>query len=380
MLLTSVSIGFCMVVFYYPGIQLPKAQDFQIFNSNHPFERFDLKFKNEFWFLRYDKSSAPAAAASDPQQTQALIQSNFVLPIRVVFGLLPADNGDYLNPFERGRLQFDRRFNITSAKAQIWLLDFCRELRVQPFYRPTMGPMLTNCFIETFKSWMDSRKCSEEVGNEIVDKYPCCEMSKFPYEPHVFDHCLVEVIERLHKTPNYMFNMNRAGPRFNSSANGVVKAIVVEYDSIFDVFNNSYSDMKKHWTVMNNWIEGKLEMAPEEIRNGWFITTNMEFFALQQSLSTSVLKSLLISVAFAFVTLIATTWNIRLSLLSTITISFVIFNTIGTLILLGWKLNIIESITVSLTIGLAIDATLHYTIAYKLLVKVETILFSFLDL
>lgn len=375
--LSLISFGSGIIVFYYPGIQLPSTQDFQIFSSSHIFERFDLKYKNDFWFLRYDKFPVGEKKQNDLAQTQTLVQSSFVLPIRIIFGVLPTDNGDVLNPFDRGVLEFDSNFNMTSASSQAWLLEFCRDIRVQPFYRPTMGPMLTNCFIETFKSWMDNRKCSEIVGNEVVNKYPCCEMSKFPYEPHIFNYCLSEVIERLQKTPNYMFSMNRAGPRFNSSANGVVQAVVIEYDSVFDASNNSFEQMKSHWSQMNDWVNERLNSAPMEMKNGWFITSNMEFFALQQSLSTSVLKSLLISVLFAFLILIFTTCNIRLSLISTVTISCVIFNTIATLILLGWKLNIIESITVSLTIGLAIDATLHYTIAYKLLVQVSLHLIFF---
>ena len=32
-----------------------------------------------------------------------------------------------------------------------WMLNFCEQIRRQPFFKPTMGPLLSNCFMETFK-------------------------------------------------------------------------------------------------------------------------------------------------------------------------------------------------------------------------------------
>lgn len=40
----------CTVVFYWPRLQLPESQDFQLFAYNHPFELYDRKFKDQFWF------------------------------------------------------------------------------------------------------------------------------------------------------------------------------------------------------------------------------------------------------------------------------------------------------------------------------------------
>ena len=31
------------------------------------------------------------------------------------------------------------------------MLNFCEQIRRQPFFKPTMGPLLSNCFMETFK-------------------------------------------------------------------------------------------------------------------------------------------------------------------------------------------------------------------------------------
>lgn len=43
------------VVFYYPQLQLPNSPEFQLFHSMHPFEQYDLIYKDLFWFKRSQK-------------------------------------------------------------------------------------------------------------------------------------------------------------------------------------------------------------------------------------------------------------------------------------------------------------------------------------
>lgn len=370
-ILGCLSLISMLIVFYKPGLQLPNNNDFQLYTSDHIFERYDLEYRNRFWYSRLAKMATESSALDNELSGitgQTSDQSNFVLPLRIIFGILPHDNGNLLDPADRGKLVFDPDFDISNQRSQEWLLEFCREIRAQTFYRPTLGPLLTNCFIETLQSWMSSRKCMEIVGNNILDNYPCCELTKFPYKPETFNYCTAELIGRLHRTPNFIINANQAGPRFNAS-NGQLRAMIIEYDSIYDGLTNSFETMDQVWQRLNHWMTSRLTMAPKELKNGWFVTGNLEFYALQRSITSGVAASLSISVLFAFIALMFTTMNIRYSIISIISISFVIFTSIAALILLGWRLNIIESIVISLTIGLAIDATLHYTIAYKLFIK-----------
>lgn len=46
--LTGISSGF--IVLYYPKLGLPDSQTFQLLERNHPFELYDNKYKNMFWF------------------------------------------------------------------------------------------------------------------------------------------------------------------------------------------------------------------------------------------------------------------------------------------------------------------------------------------
>lgn len=64
-----------------------------------------------------------------------------------------------------GSLVLDSGFDISSMDSQRWMLKFCQSVRKQPFYKPTQGPLLSNCFMETFKEWME-RRCKSELTGE----------------------------------------------------------------------------------------------------------------------------------------------------------------------------------------------------------------------
>lgn len=51
------------------------------------------------------------------------------MPLRFVWGVMPEDNGDHLDPASRGSLKFDPRFDIAAPDSQAWLIKFCHNLK-----------------------------------------------------------------------------------------------------------------------------------------------------------------------------------------------------------------------------------------------------------
>ena len=51
------------------------------------------------------------------------------MPLRFVWGVEAVDNGDFLDPGDKGRMVPDERFDLSSSEAQRWMLSFCKELR-----------------------------------------------------------------------------------------------------------------------------------------------------------------------------------------------------------------------------------------------------------
>lgn len=266
--LGPVAIACCVIVFRNPGLQLPDCVDLQLFDYAHPFEQYDLVYSERFWFERYEKVRCMRMHFLSRREYKYVHRrfivstqvggnaSMEILPLRFVWGVEPIDNGDYLDPAEKGTPQWDETFDIADTESQLWLQQFCRDLRRQPFYRSTTGPLLPNCFIESLRSWMQ-RRCQDPIDPSI-DRAPCCESSKFPYEPDVLRQCAAEATAELHRTPSHLWIRGgtvSAGLKFAKEPLSVsrltlndtkpipwIKALVVEYDSSY-AYTLSFASM-----------------------------------------------------------------------------------------------------------------------------------------
>lgn len=349
LILGAFGIASGVFVFYWPKLELPDTPTFKLFVNNHPFEIYDTKYKDSFWFEKMYTSS-----------------DSFKLPIRFVWGVKPQDTGNYLDPTSRGKLQLDPSFNMSLPESQVWLLQFCRNLKRQPFYQMSLGLLVPNCFIENFITWME-RKCKDSMSQ--IDRTPCCEMSPFPYTSEIFDLCLPESISSLYETPHEFFIPGVAGPKFqviertNTSIVTRVKALVVECDSN-QAFSMSYTEIDNFVETLEKWFNLELQTAPSGMRNAFFVS-ELDFFDLQETLSTGTFIAISLAMIVALLVLLLVTLNLLVSLYAVITVTLTIFAIVGTLVLLGWKLNILESVAVSTAIGLAVDFSLHYGVQYR---------------
>ncbi|KAJ8986210.1 hypothetical protein NQ317_009916 [Molorchus minor] len=348
LLLMSIAIASGLIVFVYPKLQMPNTPDFQLFSSSHLFEKYDFIYKNHFWFKK------PGRGA----------EQNYKLPLRFVWGVTPIDNGDYLDPSNLGSLVLDPTFDMSSPESQDWLRNFCQNLRQQSFYQSMIGPLLSNCFIETFVKSMQ-RKCYDTL--EYRDRSPCCEISKFPFNKSVFDECIAEEMAEIYGTPTDLLNAGMAGPKFSKDQYPTIKIVIVEYDSSYS-YSMSYEKMHEFYVKVETWMNEALKTAPGGMKNGWFIS-DLEFYDLQRELNESTENAVAISMGLALIVLFLSTLNILTSLYAIITISSSIFVTIAVLVLLGWKLNILESIAISTAIGLTFDFSLHYSVNYRMCPK-----------
>ncbi|KAJ8926816.1 hypothetical protein NQ314_020664 [Rhamnusium bicolor] len=346
--LALITIAFVsgVIVVVYPKLQLPDTSEFQLFAASHPFEQYDFHYKSRFWF-------------NEPER--GMDQSNFKLPLRFVWGVLPIDNGDHLDPSNLGTLTLDPTFDMSKPESQEWLKDFCQNLRQQPFYQSTIGPLLPNCFVETFMKSM-RRKCYDPINYK--DHTPCCETSKFPFNRSVFNECIIDEMDEIYGTSANLLNSAVAGPKFSKDQLPTIKAVIVEYDSNYS-YSMSYEQMHEFYTKVEGWMNGQLQTAPDSMKNGWFIS-DLEFYDLQRELNASTEIAVAMSMGLALIVLFLSTLNVLTSLYAIITITSSIFVTMAVLVLLGWKLNILESIAISTAIGLTADFSLHYSVNYRM--------------
>lgn len=344
-------VGLCsaVIVLYWPKLELPDTPNFRLFTSDHLFELYDTKFKDLFWFEKMYTSS-----------------DSFKMPIRFVWGVKAIDDGNYLDPTSRGNLHLDASFNVSAPESQVWLLEFCHSLKQQPFYQMSFGLLVPNCFIENLIAWM-ARKCKDSMSD--IDRFPCCEASTFPFSSDVFDFCLPESISSLYETPREIFIPGVAGPKFqivgrtNTSIVTRVRALVVESDSN-QSFSHSFDEISKFVNSVQTWFQEQLKTAPTGMKNAFFIS-ELDFYDLQDTLSKGTVISICMAMGVALIVLLLVTLNVLVSLYAIITVTLTIFTIVGTLVLFGWKLNILESVAVSTAIGLAVDFSLHYGVQYR---------------
>ncbi|XP_070577195.1 protein dispatched homolog 1-like isoform X2 [Ptychodera flava] len=336
-LLSALAIGGFVVVYFEPKLRLPTSAEFQVFTSSHLLERYTLEYTDKFWFEKKKNS----------------LFNN--MPITIVFGVKAIDKGSHLNPEDRGGVELEERFSISKPESQEWLLTFCHRLKNQTFYKRMTAFSYNECFIETFKMWLQSRPC-------LQDGDPCCRDTHFPCKENVFNYCLKVAVMELHSTPFVRLGPRSPGIRFDIN-NDTIRAVILEFDSIYP-YTFAYDKMKEFWTNVENWVSEEIKTAPKGMEHGWFVSY-LDYFDLQDSISGGTLTALLVSVGTAFAVMLITTRNIVISFFSLLSIFGTILVTVASLVLLGWELNILESITISVAVGLSIDFTIHYGIAYR---------------
>ena len=99
--LGSIIMASIMTVFYYPKLKLPDKEQFQLFKASHIFEKYELVYKRYFGFEK------------DEQQ-----DISYKMPLRFVWGIKPLDQGDFLDPQSKGKIAYDKSFDISSTDSQ----------------------------------------------------------------------------------------------------------------------------------------------------------------------------------------------------------------------------------------------------------------------
>ena len=317
-LLVCLTAGFLCVNFVKPGLQLPESKDFQVFASSHSLEQYSLKYKS---FFRFEQSGSSR--------------------IELIWGIKPADNGNYFNPDDKGTLEFESNLDdLFTPKGQEFLLSLCESAENQSFFRAFAGNR--GCPIKALKTLFES------------GSVPSCNNDSFPYPYDVTKHCLLE----------YAMSGYETGLLFDSETNDVKGFRLVIF--INQPFTNAFSVVDGLYKQVTSWLKDELSEAPPGLQSGWVGSRFFNFYSLQIGLSQGTYSSLGISVAVSFFVMLLTTLNIFISIYAIITIIGIISITIGSLVLAGWQLNILESIVMSVAVGLSIDFTMHYGVAYRL--------------
>ena len=324
-LLSLLGIGGIIVLFVAPKLRMPVTNDFQMFSDTSAIEQFDLRYKSSF------------------------STETFYRQVTFIYGVDNANTASMMNPDDKGKFQYMKEFSVTSPAEQSWFKSFCEKLKQAPFvklqsYNQGACPKILSRF----------QALTLPCNNSYSLSPPCCG-GKIPLPEMTFSHCLSSLFS------------NSSTPYYTSYGflveNRRVKAIAVSVESPFQ-YSDSYDKSDSFFKLVDSWFKSITSGAPASFKS-CFWYSDLQFYDLQRNLATGTQVSLGISVAIAFAVVLLTTWNLLISLLTIISIGFVMSTSTGTLVLAGWRLNIMESLIFSVAVGLAVDFTLHYGVAYR---------------
>ncbi|NXN08143.1 DISP2 protein, partial [Indicator maculatus] len=335
----ALAIGGAYISCSNPKLKLPtlETSSVQVFRLSHPFERYDSEYCHQFMFQRLERGEGQR------------------MPVTIIWGILPVDNGDHFNPKSNGTLVTDVTFTIQTPDAQKWLLEFCQKVKNKTFYYPDTEQKSTVCFMEVFLRWMGSRQCSQQDHSFNL----CCNHFSFPYGSEIFLHCIKMMLLEQNREGADMYDL---GLRFDREGN--LAALVLQFQTVYH-YSFNYSKAKQFYEEIDLWLREEIKTAPTGLQNGWF-TSKLELYNLQHSLSTETIVVMGLSIAVSFVVLLLTTWNVLLSIFSVTAITGTVLVTVGLLVLLEWQLNAAESLFISAAVGLSVDFTVNYCISYHL--------------
>ena len=355
----GVAIGLTAVltIFYKPALKPPTTKEFQLFKKDNILEKWDFDFKHRF----------PAEIAAANEKTD--------IYLTFLFGFKATDPGNRLNPDDKTKsLSRDGDFNLEKTKTQNWLRKFCDSVTDATFA----------------KHGVESRPClvtNDDVYRHVVGfacsyiymlasdnttaefKKICCLVS---VNTTVLQHC-AEWSRQQRLLTYYTgiwlrYNTTGSPVYHNSSESNDNSVLGYRFDVRTNLsYSFSYEKMRTSYEVVSSFMKTQLKSAPVGLRSGFVSGRGaFEFYDLQQSIASGTFTSVCLSIGVSFIVLLLTVRNVLITIYAMVTIILAIACTVSSIVLMGWKLNIIESMTITLAVGMSIDFTIHYGVVYQM--------------
>ncbi len=351
----ALGVGGIVVTFAAPKLELPSSKDFALFKKDTVIEQWFLKLKYNFRFFQVRDGTAGG------------------LGLNAMFGVNGKDTGDHLDPDSIGDLEFDSSFDLSEPDAQQWMLQFCHNLKNASIADHT-SMTYKQCSLDLFNSLVT--KSCEDLKNEIKNTAPtdfdfdsgyldgCCGHSSTPIPADDFKKCYLAFTPVISSQYDIYSLLGVAYFDLNTKAMKAYRFAFTgtqSWSANYDVMDPLYKDLQ-------DWMDHQMSSAPSSLKQGWLAAYYDEFelYDLQRALAFGTYTAIGVSMACAFVVMLITSLNVLITIYAIFTIFLTISVTSGVLVLLGWELNIVESVTLTMAVGLSIDFCIHYGMGYRL--------------
>lgn len=318
----------------------------QVFYTAHPFEVYRDKMLDQFHF-----------------EIENDVQGMVNVQLQFPFGIKGEDNGNHLDPDDRGKLEFVNSFEIFSSRSQEWMLDFCDDLLGDSM---TVRPERYRCFFDVSRQVLESARCDYPEFNLTVPDVCCNTTFPVPSTDAMTcytDYSFIALVGTLANSTNTTL----VGAPIYTRTTGELVAMTHVIETDF-VWSSNYGVIERYYLRYERFMTRTMTSAPRSVASGWFAGAyGNEFFLydLQTTMLEGTISGISLSLGVGFAVMLVTSMNIIITIYSMVTIIFIIGVTVGSLVLMGWELGVLEALVITLTVGLSIDFTIHLAVAYK---------------
>jgi protein dispatched 1 len=265
----------------------------------------------------------------------------------IMFGVKPADTGDFNDPNNFSQLLLDATFDPSTEQAQSYLLGLCDRVYEQEWANPPSSGY--TCSINRFDAWLKAQAASSDPDSIYTDH--CGGASGIPISSEFFHRC--------------MYSWGQQVEEMNVLArNGIIE--IMYFPIVSRVRSDSpYNDLHAEWHLVENWMaKERQDNAPEGANNAFLSSEDFWWYDTNTQMISSVYSAATTTLMGAAVALLCATRSFSLTLLGTLTIVYVLTTVTAICAAMGWTLGFLEAICFVILFGASCDFVIHFSYSY----------------
>ncbi|KAI0989871.1 hypothetical protein GJ496_000416 [Pomphorhynchus laevis] len=337
-----------IAVFVWPKMRFPENSRHRFFSSNdHLMEYFEFNVQDDVR-LYYNKNQ------------DEITYPQFIF----IFGVSDIDNKRFLDPTGKPNLKASTPpLNIFEPRTIIWLDEFvCRFLNSTLFVE----------FDALRKQWnlyrallSNSAKENQENDTSVI----CSHRDGKCFGPKDRIRKKFKRISDIILKQASMLSKNQSvGAKVSKDIRIIfleqedfhALAFIIRANATF----NRYKTTEQYVEILDRRLKIFQASVPKDMYEIWYASRTMALFDMQRLIGKGTFQSLTFSIVIVALALLSTTANILMTVLSLLTITFILADTIAVFVLFGWTLNFMETIIIITAVGLSVDFTVHYGVAF----------------
>jgi len=239
----------------------------------------------------------------------------------------------------------DDDFNLAKPAIQQWIVEVCKRGRE---FELVKEKRIDHCVMQDFKDWL------------------ALTSGTFPAPEAEFFTLFVQFLSLPSSQAKYMLNKHIILNLDTKRVEVLTVAWPSKYLQLTMPPTDDLHEPFEQWTEFEVKINND---APEGAKKSFGTTGTADGLWMNYAMSVEFIDSVYrcgaISVGIAVVFMVIATQDLRIVLISMLSIMGTVCTTLGTMYLYGWELGIIEAICATLAVGFAVDYTLHLAVTYK---------------